>query len=308
MPMVSYAQNGEDVVLNRVFAGTRRGFYVDIGANYPSECSVTRHFYDHGWSGINIEPVAGAFRELQVARPRDTNLNIGLASAPAQARFFEAQNASMLSTFCPEEAEAHRKLRGIIFEERLVPVMTLAQVCEQHVRGTIDFMSIDVENHEREVISGGDWKRWRPRLVLVEDFIDNEGVPTRARWEPLLLAADYHFGLFDGINRFYVRGEDKALLSRLKAPANAQDDYVHHRWSDEIQSLREQLAVAQARLQHALSHSSGVESETFDPPYEELRIAERWRTLSQQHPRLANVVRKTFRVFDRASARVRKAS
>ena len=82
MPMVSYAQNGEDVVLRRVFAGGPLGFYIDIGANYPSEGSITRHFYEHGWSGINIEPVAGAYRELQAARPRDINLNVGILTPP----------------------------------------------------------------------------------------------------------------------------------------------------------------------------------------------------------------------------------
>src|SRR5207244_11246577 len=97
MPMVSYAQNGEDVVLRRVFAGGPLGFYIDIGGNYPSEGSITRHFYEHGWSGINIEPVAGACRELQAAPPRDLDLNVGGTRAPARVRCFEAGNRSRFS-------------------------------------------------------------------------------------------------------------------------------------------------------------------------------------------------------------------
>jgi FkbM family methyltransferase len=306
MPMVSYAQNGEDVVLRRVFAGSAPGFYVDIGANYPSEGSITRHFYEHGWTGINIEPVAGAHRELQAARPRDVNLNVGISSAPATARFFEATNASMLSTFSAVEAEAHQRLRGIVFVERVVEVMTLAEVCVRHVHGPIDFMSIDVENHEREVISGGDWQRWRPRVVVVEDFVDQAGLPTRNKWEPLLLAADYHFGLFDGINRFYVRGEDQQLLARLRAPANAQDDYIHHRWFEQIQSLVEQLAAAQAQAQQAAAEAAMLRTGLSNGAVE-MRLAHKWQNLARQHPRLARLARKTLQWFDRDVAALKKA-
>ena len=62
--MVSYAQNGEDVVLDRAFAGIRDGFYVDAGASHPVMDSVTKHFYDLGWSGVNVEPLSREHRAL----------------------------------------------------------------------------------------------------------------------------------------------------------------------------------------------------------------------------------------------------
>ncbi len=62
MPMVSYAQNGEDVVLARVFGDRRAGFYVDVGAGHPVVDSVTKHFYDLGWRGINVEPLPRSWR------------------------------------------------------------------------------------------------------------------------------------------------------------------------------------------------------------------------------------------------------
>jgi len=75
MGMMSYARNCEDVLLNRVFGGVTDGFYVDIGAGHPSEGSVTKWFYDRGWSGINIEP-GDLFAELCDARPRDVTLRM----------------------------------------------------------------------------------------------------------------------------------------------------------------------------------------------------------------------------------------
>lgn len=74
--MISYSQNFEDVILNRFFKNTNIGFYVDVGAHDPIIDSVTKHFYDKGWSGINIEPVNLAFKKLQAERKRDINLLI----------------------------------------------------------------------------------------------------------------------------------------------------------------------------------------------------------------------------------------
>ena len=75
--IISYAQNAEDVRLARLFDSSS-GFYVDIGAGDPTEFSVTKHFYDRGWSGINVEP-GPAFERLEQQRPRDVNLRLAVA-------------------------------------------------------------------------------------------------------------------------------------------------------------------------------------------------------------------------------------
>jgi hypothetical protein len=77
MTFVSYARNGEDVLLNRVFAAADDGFYLDFGAADPVDGSVTKALYDRGWSGINAVPKA-AFARLAAARPRDINLRMDL--------------------------------------------------------------------------------------------------------------------------------------------------------------------------------------------------------------------------------------
>jgi hypothetical protein len=54
MPLISYAQNAEDVLLWRALGAVQDGFYIDVGANDPQEGSVTKLFYDAGWHGINV--------------------------------------------------------------------------------------------------------------------------------------------------------------------------------------------------------------------------------------------------------------
>ncbi len=236
MHMISYAQNREDVLLRRLFPDQPTGFYIDVGANLPTDCSVTKHFYDRGWFGVNIEP-GHVFKELQAERPHDINLNVGLSDRKGSLAFYEFPSVSGLSTFSPEEGQVHQS-RGLEVVVRSVPVTTLAAVCARYVDRTIDFISIDVEGYEQQVLEGGDWRRWRPRVVLVEATRPNTTIPTHQLWEPILLRANYLFAYFDGLNRFYVRAEDRELLKALQAPVNVFDDFVpyefvkHHREQD----------------------------------------------------------------------------
>jgi FkbM family methyltransferase len=254
MTMVSYAQNHEDVLLRRVFPDDTNGFYIDVGANDPVLDSVTKHFYDRGWHGINIEPQSGPYKRLCAERRNDVNLRIGLSNRDATLELSECTAHDGVSTFSPELVNMWRE-KGMEFVQRRVPVTTLASVCRDHVDRTIDFLKIDVEGHEREVIEGGDWTRWRPRVVLLE-------ATWPERWEPLILATDYLFAAFDGLNRYYVRAEDRQLLSVFKDPVCYYDDYIRHDHQRMIDEMRAQLlpmnelgpdAIAVARWLHGMS-------------------------------------------------------
>jgi FkbM family methyltransferase len=218
--MISYAQYGEDVVLNRIFGDRATGFYVDIGAGDPIVDSVTHHFYLKGWNGINIEPCASPYHRLAKVRPRDINLNVAVSDREGVLLFHELPLKRGLSTFNSELAANYRS-QGDILVEKEVPTIPLKQICEAHVRQTMEFMKIDVEGHECEVITGMDWKRWRPRVLIIEAGWHPE------RWEGMLLGAGYLRGsLPDNCNRFYVREEDKKWLSFLELPPNVMDNYI----------------------------------------------------------------------------------
>lgn len=242
-PTISYAQNGEDVLLSRAFQGRTSGFYIDVGANDPVDGSVTKLFYDRGFRGINIEPGA-PFSRLVRLRPRDTNLQLALSDCPGSTTFYEFPESDGHSTLS-KEVVAGRPGRV----ERSVVVDTLAGICEKYVSGTIDFLKIDVEGHEQEVIAGGDWRRWRPRIALVESPVTADGAGPFRQWEPLLVEAAYSFAAFDGINRYYVRREDESLLACFRAPLNVHDNYVAHRHLRQIEGLGPFALGAARRIQ-----------------------------------------------------------
>src|ERR1700731_3468021 len=104
--MISYAQNFEDVMIARLFDAHYRGFYVDIGAAHPDFLSVTRHFYDQGWSGINVEPTFRFYPLLCEARHRDTNLQCAIGNGPSSAALFENPDSPEKSTPNPPLPDA----------------------------------------------------------------------------------------------------------------------------------------------------------------------------------------------------------
>ena len=87
---------------------------------------------------------------------------------------------------------------------------------------TADFLKVDVEGSERDVLLGGDWQRYRAKVVVLEAVAPLSGQPVWETWEPFLLAHGYRFALFDTLNRFCVAEEapDAARLPRERAPWN----------------------------------------------------------------------------------------
>jgi len=248
--MISYAQNAEDVLLRRVFPHERDGFYVDVGAHHPVHDSITNHFYQRGWRGINVEPIPAMHRLLRDARPRDVNLNIGLSNARGSSTFYESLTHPALSTFVESNARRHMD-EGETFREVIVETSTLAAVCAEHAAAEIDFLSIDVEGLERQVLAGADFERWRPRVIVIESTHPNQRRPTHDLWEPLLLDARYEFAFFDGLNRFYLRAENAADRERLAVPANVFDNYVPYRfhlWAQERDAHAQLAQALEARL------------------------------------------------------------
>lgn len=245
--MISYAQNFEDVVLRRALHPRTAGRYVDIGAYDPTAESVTKHFYDHGWSGVNVEPIERFHRKFELERKRDLNLNVAVGSHEGEIEFTEWGDTGLSgyrTQFAPDQAIR----RGFVPTVRKVPLTTLASIASMLPPGEIDFLKIDVEGAERDVLGGADWRVFRPRVVVIEAVKPNLNPgphalcePSWHEWEGILLGNGYGFALFDGLNRFYYRREEPGLRERMSYPANVTDGFVlcpGHPLSHPVKSAR----------------------------------------------------------------------
>jgi FkbM family methyltransferase len=173
----SFSSAGEDMILRHLLGSDKMsGFYVDIGAFHPTLFSNTYFFYLNGWQGINIEVRPGSKILFDKIRPRDINLELGISSESGTMTYYFISEDSTMNSF---SAEFLREIEMLDQVSKEIPVATmpLADVLERHLPNgqAIDFMSVDVEGHDFEVLESNDWERFRPRIVVVEDEGLNPG-------------------------------------------------------------------------------------------------------------------------------------
>ena len=270
MTFITYAQNYEDVLLWRALGHVKNGFYIDVGANDPVEHSVTKAFYDAGWSGISIEPLPAFHQAFIEQRPRDTNLAIAAGANNGELTLYDVPAVRGWASPEREVADLHES-EGYQVAELTVPVRTLASVCEEHVKGDIHFLKIDVEGFEGEVLRGMDFARWRPWLLVIEATLPNSRVTNHETWEHLVTSQRYRFVWFDGLNRWYVADEHAELADAFGTPPNVFDEFISYHLADAwdehkavVKALRESeahAAVARVEMHDALERAQFAEEQ-----------------------------------------------
>ena len=149
---------------------------------------------------------------------------IGTRSGETDFHVFEAFHG--LSTTNMKHAEAATAL-GAGYRTVKVPMITLAELCRRHGLREIDFLKVDVEGAEADVLKSGDWKTFRPKAVVVEAIAPGSNEPSWESWEPFLLEQGYRFMLFDTLNRFYVAEEAKDVAARFPRERAPWDSVRH---------------------------------------------------------------------------------
>lgn len=242
--MISYGQNFEDVILSRVFENVENGFYIDVGAHDPIIDSVTNHFYNNGWTGLNIEPQIEFFKKLNQLRPRDINLNICAGNFDGEIQFATVLNRTGWSTGSVNQIQTLKNDDELELKMETIPQFTLSTIIKQQVNREIHFLKVDVEGLEFEVIEGIDLNIYRPWVILVESTLPGTQIKSFEKWEKLLLGNKYIFVYADGLNRFYLAEEQKELSEKFRDPPNYFDHFITlhtHNLMMERESLATQL-------------------------------------------------------------------
>ncbi len=166
---LSYSQEGEDVVLASLI-NKPHGYYIDVGAHHPMRLSNTYYYYKQGWNGINIDAAPGSMAMFQELRARDTNLEIAISDSESICDFYIFLEGA-LNTFNKELAEKYLRIGNKLKEIIKIPTKTLASVLQDYLPKDqkIDFMNVDVEKFDTQVLISNDWNRYRPKVIMIED-------------------------------------------------------------------------------------------------------------------------------------------
>ena len=188
-----FEQNAEDELKRAFFSDTARGYFVEVGANQPEGLSQTFELEQKGWTGVLIEPQPALAEELKRRRSAKVYAEACSSRRNSGARL-TLHLAGGHSSFSEKLNTAEIKPHGAIE----VSVRTLDQILVDADIPCIDFISIDVEGHELDVLDGFDLARWRPRLILIEDLLLN------LRLHRYITRRSYRWLRRTGINNWYV--------------------------------------------------------------------------------------------------------
>lgn len=169
---LSFSQEGEDLILKRIFNNQKNGFYVDIGAHHPQRFSNTYLFYLQGWRGINIDAMPGSMEPFSQLRPEDINIEAAISDSSEELTYY-IYNEPALNTFS-EKLTIKRESIGDykITNKKRLKTQKLSEILDEYLEEPrdIDFMSIDVEGLDTKVLFSNNWLKYRPKIILIEEL------------------------------------------------------------------------------------------------------------------------------------------
>ena len=168
----SYSMDGEDIEVFNYFKNKKIGFYVDVGAYHPIQRNNTMLLYLNGWEGINIDISDFSIKLFNHLRPRDNNLNLAISNKEGNIEMFYQKKLSQLSTI--KKDFANKSFQGNI-KTKEINSKTLTSVLNdsKFKEKKIDFLDIDVEGADIDVLESLDFRRYSPEIICVEVIEEN---------------------------------------------------------------------------------------------------------------------------------------
>ena len=216
--MISFAQNFEDVILNRAFEHQETGFYVDIGCGDPVIDNVTFNLYRNGWRGLVVDGELSVLSEYSLHRPLDIVRHAWLSAKREKRAWVHSDvvGLSRLATGAPGDTDA-----VTVFTERVSDLLA------EGGWTSIDVLKIDCEGADFEILRGSALRRYRPRVVVIEVLNQNEK-PTRNLWLTWYMRFHgYKKCLFDGVNIFFCLRTEKEIAKAISYPVCVRDMPFH---------------------------------------------------------------------------------
>ena len=218
---LSYSQCGEDCIIDFIFKMLKidKPSYLDVGAHHPFLYNNTFLFYERGCTGVNIEPDPFLFEAFDLTRPKDINLNIGIGfKKETEMADFYVMSTRTLNTFSKSDADRYQKNGTYKIENvKQIPLVSINQIIEEKFnKGYPNFISIDVEGLDFEILNHLDFSKYRPEVLCVETltFTEDNSEQKITRIIDYVCSQDYLVYADTNINTIFV--DRKCWLSKKK--------------------------------------------------------------------------------------------
>ena len=163
-----FSQFGEDIALARLFKKQNSGFFVDVGCYHPIKFNNTYQLYKKGWRGLNIDIDSIKILGFKFVRPNDENICCAVSNTSKEITFYTNGVYSLTTSISPEFVN---KRGG--YSERKIQSKTLTEILDSSKFSgqRIDFLSIDVEGADLDVLKSLDFKKYNPKTIAVESHL-----------------------------------------------------------------------------------------------------------------------------------------
>lgn len=174
----SFSQDGEDLILEKIFESNDNGFYVDVGAHHPFRYSNTQLLYKKGWRGINIEPTPLTKDLFDKARKRDINIQVAIGRKKGEITLYCFED-SALNTLSKKRSDRTVKSKQSKLVRKIkVKTNTLGNILSKYAKDKIiNLLNIDVEGNEMLVLKSNNWKLYLPEVIVVENLNREKIIP-----------------------------------------------------------------------------------------------------------------------------------
>ena len=213
-PRLTYAQAGEDCIiyLALYLLGIHKPSYLDIGAHHPTSLSNTYFFYRRGCRGVCVEPDPKYARLFRRKRHRDTFLPVAVSIGQETEADFYLMKQHALNTLSRESALALERSGEEIARIVRIKLRSVNDILIQHLPNGPNFVSLDAEGVDLEILQSFDFGRFRPQVFCVETSSFDTQEKTSAISE-FMSAQDYMVFGETRINTIYV---DRLAWSRRR--------------------------------------------------------------------------------------------
>ena len=170
----SYSQDQEDLFINDYFKNIDNGFYLDIGCYHPIKYSNTALLYNRGWQGINIDMNQTSIDLFNILRKKDKNICAAISSSNKEVTQYIDHLYSPVNTIDKNFSQViSKRFQTKPFNEKKIFANTFSEIVKKYEIEIvkIDFLNIDVEGHDYDVLKGIDLLNIKPKIICIE--IDN---------------------------------------------------------------------------------------------------------------------------------------